>query len=181
MTRRSKKSNKPCLSDNRLKFRILFREREGRQLRSETLWGSWLDRRERLILVRNNAYEVPLVVNDVIRVARVRGEWRMVETVRLTESIVTWTSFEPPVTVTEAKSIYDGLVADGHAVYTEGDGEMMTTAWVEFLPFDRVLHALGPICIRPGWKLWALFTPEQRRAEIDHHVDFEAGGLPATG
>lgn len=81
MTRRSKKSKKPCLSDNRLKFRILFRDLEDRRL----------------------------------------------------------------------------------------------------LPFDRVLHALGPICIRPGWKLWALHTPEQRREDIDHRVGFDAGGLPATG
>lgn len=168
-----------CMTPNNsesLKFHLEFLPFEGRVTRGEYLWGRWIDRRRGLVAAHNNAHEVPLAVNDTVRVVRSpAGTLEMVEIVRVAESIVTWTWFEPPVTTRQALSVYDGWVHDGLAVHTEGGYGVMATAWREFLDVEKVQHTLSVLPM-PGWSLLAMFTPEQRLAEITRKVALGVGG-----
>lgn len=158
-----------------LKFTMALRPFEDHVAATECLWGRWIDRQEGLVASHNNANEVPLAVNDVVRVARTAsGSWRLVEFVRLAESVVTWTSFEPPVTQTQALAVYDGWVRDGLAVFTEGGNGIMVTAWREFMSIEEVLGALT-VFAAPGWELWQVFTPEERLRELEQRVDMGRG------
>ena len=158
-----------------LKFTVALRPCEDHVAATECLWGRWIDRKEGLVLSHNNANEVPLAVNDTVRVARVAsGSWRLVEVVRLAESVVTWTSFQPPVTQAQALAVYDGWVHDGMAVHTEGGNGIMVTAWREFLSIEEVVGALT-VFAAPGWELWQVFTPEERLRELDQRVDMGRG------
>ena len=158
-----------------LKFTVALRPFEDHVAATECLWGRWIDRKEGLVLSHNNANEVPLAVNDTVRVARVAsGSWRLVEVVRLAESVVTWTSFQPPVTQAQALAVYDGWVHDGMAVHTEGGNGIMVTAWREFMSIEEVLGALT-VFAAPGWELWQVFTPEERLRELDQRVDMGRG------
>ncbi len=162
--------------DSLVKFRLALRPFPDHLSSGERLWGHWVDERAGLVLARNNANEVPLAVNDTVRVAKdSTGLHQVVEIVRLAESIVTYTSFEPPVTPGEALEVYDGWVRDGLAVYTEGGNGVMVTAWRELVTIEEVLNAMT-VFAAPGWSLWQVFTPEQRLAELEQRVDLGAVG-----
>lgn len=163
--------------EDSMKFKLALHPWPEFNIRSESLWGHWLDQEQGLVSCKNNAFYVPLAVNDTVRVARDRsGMWQVVEIVRLAESVVTLTSFDPPVTPKQAVAVYDGWVAEGKSVYTEGPGNgMMVTAWREFLSVDEVLEALSQ-CSTHGWAIWEILTPERRNQELVECVDLVLGG-----
>lgn len=171
----------PDIKDS-LKFNIAFSPYANTPMRGEWLWGRWLDRRQGLVLAANNAFQVPLVVNDVLRVERdSAGLWRTTELVRVTESVVSFTCWQSPVTTEMALATYDRWRAEGHAIHTEGNQEMMTTAWSEFLTFEDVMAAAGPDLVLPGWQLWGLYRPHERRADIEQALQFRRGRRTPTG
>lgn|SRR5699024_5297485 len=155
-----------------IKFTLALHPWHDFNIRTENLWGHWLDQEQGLVSSMNNAFYVPLAVNDTVRVANEgSGTWQVVEIVRLAESVVTTTSFEPPMTPKQALAVYDGWVHDGKAVYTEGPGGgMMVTAWREFLSVEEVLETLSQ-CSTPGWSTWQILTPEQRKQALAECVD----------
>lgn len=156
----------------KLKFRLAYLPFDPDAGPGERLWGHWLDEDEGLVVSRNNAFEVPLAVDDVVRVAPDDGgTLQVVELVRLAESVVTWTSFAPPVTTEQALAVYDCWVRDGHSVHTEGGLGIMATAWTAFTPLEGVLRVLGPTFVQPGWTLWQAFTPGERYAYMSERVD----------
>lgn len=162
-------------ADHLLKFRLKYRPLEDASMAGEWLWGRWLDRKRGLVVAQNNAVEVPLLVADTVRVGRdPEGGWRMVEAVRLAEFMATWTTFDKPVTAEEAQEVYDGWVRDGYAVHTEGGSRVMVTAWQESMSVEQVLAVLGPTFVNEGWRLWQVFTPEDRLSEIQHRVDLRS-------
>lgn len=165
-----------------LKFNLAFSPYADIPTRGEWLWGRWLDRKKGLVLVANNAFQVPLVVNDVVRVARdPGGRWRAMELVRVTESVVSFTCWGDPISDATALATYDGWREQGHSIHTEGCQEMMTTAWREFLTLEEVLGITTPVLSQPGWQLWGLYRPEERRADIEQCVRFGFPGQPVTG
>lgn len=170
---------KEMLSQNvSLKFHVKYFDLEDSSFAGEWLWGRWLDRGAGLVVVLNNAFEVPLLVTDIVRVALAQeGHWQMVEPVRLSESMATWTEFQEPVTPREAIKVYDGWVRDGYAVHTEGSGGLMVTAWQDTMELTAILQVLGPVFANAGWKLWHIFEAEDRLSEIQHRVDL---GLVAS-
>ncbi|MDO5499700.1 MAG: hypothetical protein Q4F67_08475 [Propionibacteriaceae bacterium] len=159
--------------DQRLKFIIDYAPLPGTSVRTERLWGRWLDRSDGLVLASNNAFEVPLAVDDVVRVARRGDGWHVTEIVRLTESVVTWTGFGPPIPDKQAIATYDAWKANGHTVHTEGNGRhLMVSVWREFASVEEVLGVLRTDLAAPGWHLWHVFSPEDRMLEIQSWLRF---------
>lgn len=142
----------------------------------ELLWGRWIDRAKGWVSAYNNSNWVPLGVGDVVRVEKDRaGRWQVVEIVRLTESVMTFSSFDAPVTLGAGRAAYQAWQDSGDAVFTEGIDGMNVTTWREFLTVYDVLGLLGPVFIDPGWTLWQAFDPQQRydllRLELDFRLD----------